>query len=140
MKKANKQNKIEELEGSYTTPHGMTVTLKRLTRMVQGVRFELEAELDDAAMARSPGDLWKKQMLSFHFETTDGQEIHSVNPRKKNYRDSLMTSDHRVIGNGKCIGVIPSSTCLRINHTALFWMHIRLQKWTEIRFPLDHRS
>ncbi|AUO08793.1 hypothetical protein C0638_20715 [Paenibacillus sp. lzh-N1] len=101
MKKANKQNKIEELEGSYTTPHGMTVTLKRLTRMVQGVRFELETELDDAAMTRSSGDLWKKQMLSFHFETTGGQEIHSVNPRKKNYRDSLMTSDRRVIGNGK---------------------------------------
>ncbi|URJ58043.1 hypothetical protein [Paenibacillus polymyxa] len=31
MKKANKQNEIEGLEGSYTTLHGMTVTLKRLT-------------------------------------------------------------------------------------------------------------
>lgn len=40
-------------------------------------------------------------MLSFHFETTDGEEIHSVNPRKTGYRDSLMTSGHRVIGNGK---------------------------------------
>jgi hypothetical protein len=101
MKEANKQNKIEEMAGSYSTPHGMTVTLKRLTRMVQGVRFELETELDDAAMARSPGGLWEKQMLSFHFETTDGEEIHSVNPRKMGYMDSLMTSDHRVIGNGK---------------------------------------
>ncbi|KAF6580611.1 DUF4179 domain-containing protein [Paenibacillus sp. EKM211P] len=101
MKEANKQKKIEELAGSYTTPHGMKVTLKRLTRMVQGVRFELETELDDRAMARSSGDLWKKQMLSFHFETTDGEEIHSVNPRKTGYMDSLMTSDHRVIGNGK---------------------------------------
>ncbi|CCC86428.1 hypothetical protein PPM_p0278 (plasmid) [Paenibacillus polymyxa M1] len=101
MKEANKQNNIEELAGSYTTPHGMTVTLKRLTRMVQGVRFELETELDDAAMARSPGDLWEKQMLSFHFETTGGKEIHSVNPRKRNYLDSLMTSDHKVVGNGK---------------------------------------
>ncbi|QDY82616.1 DUF4179 domain-containing protein [Paenibacillus polymyxa] len=101
MKEANKQNNIEELAGSYTTPHGMTVTLKRITRMVQGVRFELETELDDAAMARSPGDLWEKQMLSFHFETTGGEEIHSVNPRKWNYMDSLMTSDHKVVGNGK---------------------------------------
>ncbi|WP_253806699.1 hypothetical protein [Paenibacillus polymyxa] len=84
MKEANKQNNIEELAGSYTTPHEMAITLKRLTRMVQGVRFELETELDDAAMARSPRDLWRKQMLSFHFETTDGQENHSVNPRKKN--------------------------------------------------------
>lgn len=64
-------------------------------------RFELETELDDAAMTRSPGDLWEKQMLSFHFETTGGEEIHSVNPRKWNYMDSLMTSDHKVVGNGK---------------------------------------
>ncbi|MGG3508496.1 DUF4179 domain-containing protein [Paenibacillus lautus] len=101
MKEANRQTKIEELSGSYTTPHGMTVTLKRLTRMVQGVRFELETELDDTAMTRSPGDLWEKQMLSFHFETIEGEEIHSMNPRKLGYADSLMTFDHRVIGNGK---------------------------------------
>lgn len=100
MQKANRQTKIEELSGSYTTPNGMTVTLKRLTRMVQGVRFEIETELDDSAMGRSPGDLWEKQMLSFHFETIEGEEIHSVNPRKSGYMDSLMTSDHRVVGNG----------------------------------------
>jgi hypothetical protein len=101
MKEANKQTKIEELSGSYTTPNGMTITLNRLTRMVQGVRFELETELDDEAMARSPGDLWEKQMLSFHFETIEGEEIHSVNPRKMGYTHSLLTSDHRVIANGK---------------------------------------
>lgn len=101
MKEANKQTQIEKLTGSYTTPHGMTITLKRLTRMVQGVRFELETELDDTAMARSSGDLWEKQKLSFHFETMDGEEIHSVNPRKAGYKDSLMTSEHQVIGNGK---------------------------------------
>ncbi|MGQ3480184.1 DUF4179 domain-containing protein [Paenibacillus sp. TY11] len=101
MKEANRQTKIEKLSGSYTTPHGMTVTLKRLTRMVQGVRFEMETELDNKAMARSPRDLWENQMLSFHFETIEKKEIHSVNPRKKGYMDSLMTSDHRVIGNGK---------------------------------------
>lgn len=101
MKEANKQIKLKELSGSYTTPHGMTITLKRLTRMVQGVRFELETELDDEAMVRSPGDLWEKQMLSFHFETIEGEEIHSVNPRKMGYADSLMTSDRRVIANGK---------------------------------------
>lgn len=101
MKEANKQTKIEELSGSYTTPNGMTITLKRLTRMVQGVRFELETELDDEAMGRSPGDLWEKQMLSYHFETIEGEEIHSMNPRKMGYMNSLMTSDHRVIGNGK---------------------------------------
>jgi len=101
MKEANKQTQIEELSGIYTTPHGMTITLKRLTRMVQGVRFELETELDDTALARSPNDLWEKQKLSFHFETPEGEEIHSVNPRKSGYRDSLMTSEHQVIGNGK---------------------------------------
>lgn len=101
MREANQQTKIEELSGSYTTPHGMTVTLKRLTRMVQGVRFELETELNDAAMARSPGGLWEKQMLSFHFETIENEEIHSVNPRKMGYMDSLMATDHTVIGEGK---------------------------------------
>ncbi|HBU82220.1 MULTISPECIES: DUF4179 domain-containing protein [Paenibacillus] len=101
MREANQQTKIEELSGSYSTPHGMTVTLKRLTRMVQGVRFELETELDAAAMARSPGDLWKKQMLSFHFETIENEEIHSVNPRKMGYMDSLMSTDHAVIEEGK---------------------------------------
>ncbi|WP_025718499.1 hypothetical protein [Paenibacillus sp. 1-18] len=66
MKKANKQNKIEELAGSYTTPHGMTVTLKRLTRTVQGVRFELETELDDRAMASPPVIYGKRDVeLSF---------------------------------------------------------------------------
>ncbi|MDQ0171506.1 DUF4179 domain-containing protein [Paenibacillus tundrae] len=101
MKEANSKTTIEELSGSYTTPHGMTVTLKRLTRMVQGVRLELETELSDEAMARSPGDLWENQMLSFHFETMDKEEIHAVNPRKQGFMDSLMTSDHMVIGNGK---------------------------------------
>lgn len=101
MKEANRETKVEELSGSYTTPNGMTITLKRLTRMVQGVRFELETELDDRAMARSAGELWEKQMLSFHFETLENEEIHSVNPRKQWYKDSLMTSSHTVIGNGK---------------------------------------
>jgi hypothetical protein len=101
MKEANQQIKIEELSGSYSTPHGMTVTLKRLTRMVQGVRFELETELDAAAMARSPGDLWKKQMLSFHFETIENEEIHSVNSRKNGDMVSLMSTDYAVIGEGK---------------------------------------
>ncbi|WJH29542.1 DUF4179 domain-containing protein [Paenibacillus sp. CC-CFT742] len=54
MKEANSKTRVEELSGTYTTPHGMTVNLKRITRMVQGVRFELETELNDAAMARSP--------------------------------------------------------------------------------------
>ncbi|WP_054955175.1 DUF4179 domain-containing protein [Paenibacillus dakarensis] len=101
MKDANRQTRYEELSGSYTTPHGMTVTLKRLTRMVQGVRFELETELDKAALTRSPGDLWKNQTLSFHFETEEGEEIHSVNARKSEKKYSLMTSDHHVVGNGK---------------------------------------
>lgn len=101
MQEANRETKIEELSGSYTTPHGMTITLKRLTRMVQGVRLELETELNDTAMARSPGELWENQMLSFHFETIENEEIHSVNPRKMGYMDSLMTSSHTVIENGK---------------------------------------
>ncbi|WIV17364.1 DUF4179 domain-containing protein [Paenibacillus polygoni] len=101
MQEANRETKVEELSGSYTTPHGMTITLKRLTRMVQGVRMELETELNDTAMTRSPGELWKNQMLSFHFETIENEEIHSVNPRKMGYMDSLMTSSHTVIENGK---------------------------------------
>ncbi|MGG4128529.1 DUF4179 domain-containing protein [Paenibacillus illinoisensis] len=101
MKEANSKTRVEELSGTYTTPHGLTVHLKRITRMVQGVRFELETELDDAAMARSPGDLWEKQALSFHFENLDKEEIHSVNPRKLGYMDSLMTFDYSVIEKGK---------------------------------------
>lgn len=101
MKEANSKTRVEELSGTYTTPHGMTVNLKRITRMVQGVRFELETELDDAAMARSPGDLWEKQALSFHFENLENEEIHSVNPWKTGYMDSLMTSDYNVIEKGK---------------------------------------
>ncbi|MEN1986834.1 DUF4179 domain-containing protein [Paenibacillus hubeiensis] len=101
MTEANKMTRTEALSGSYTTPHGMTITLKQMTRMVQGVRFELETELDETAMNRSPGDLWIKQMLSFHFETMDHEEIHSVNPRKSGYMDSLMASDYTVIGHGK---------------------------------------
>ncbi|GAB6930939.1 hypothetical protein JCM10914A_49220 [Paenibacillus sp. JCM 10914] len=103
MREANKKTQIEELSGSYTTPHGMTVTLKSLTRMVQGVRLELETELDEVAMTRSPGDLWEKQMLSFHFETLQGEEIHSVNPRKSYYKDGRMTSEHKSIGHGKVL-------------------------------------
>lgn len=101
MKEANSKTQVEELSGTYTTPHGLTVNLKRITRMVQGVRFELETELDDAAMARSPGDLWENQTLSFHFENLKNEEIHSVNPRKSGYMDSLMTFDYSVIEEGK---------------------------------------
>ncbi|WP_051775680.1 DUF4179 domain-containing protein [Paenibacillus tyrfis] len=94
MTEAQKQTKITELQGEYTSPGGMTVRLKRLTRMVQGVRLELDTELSPEALIRSPGDLWQKQELIFHFEDAAGSEIHSVNTRKSPRRDSLMTQSH----------------------------------------------
>ncbi|WP_239551404.1 DUF4179 domain-containing protein [Paenibacillus elgii] len=94
MTEAQKQTRITELQGEYTSPGGMTVRLKRLTRMVQGVRLELDTELSPEALVRSPGDLWQKQELMFHFEDAAGSEIHSVNARKFPRRDSLMTLSH----------------------------------------------
>ncbi|MGF7049595.1 hypothetical protein J2T13_004116 [Paenibacillus sp. DS2015] len=94
MKEANKRTTVTPLEGSYITPNGMTVRLKRLTRMVQGVRLEIETELNEEALIRSSGELWKKQGLKFHFEDMEGSEIHSVNTRKVPHKDSLMTESH----------------------------------------------
>ncbi|WJH29541.1 hypothetical protein N6H13_01745 [Paenibacillus sp. CC-CFT742] len=45
--------------------------------------------------------MWEKQALSFHFENLENEEIHSVNPWKSGYMDSLMTSDYNVIEKGK---------------------------------------
>lgn len=97
MKEAKAKTTIVPLQGEYTSPDGMTVRLKRLTRMVQGVRLELETELSAEALARSPGDWWEKQGLKFHFETMAGEEIHSVNNNRKFPNiNSLMTfSEHR---------------------------------------------
>ncbi|NOU95907.1 DUF4179 domain-containing protein [Paenibacillus sp. LMG 31456] len=82
MKEANKKTTITPLKGSYTAPDGMTIRLKRLTRMVQGVRLELDTELSEEALARSPGELWKQQGLKFHLEDMQGGVIQSVNARK----------------------------------------------------------
>lgn len=91
MREANKKTKTTSLEGGYTSPDGMTVRLNRLTRMVQGVRLELDTELGEEALARSSGELWKKQKLRFHFADSGGNEIHSVNTSKTPHTDSLMT-------------------------------------------------
>lgn len=94
MKEANKKTTVTPLKGSYTAPGGMTVRLKSLTRMVQGIRLELDTELGEEALVRSPGELWKQQGLKFHFEDMQGDEIHSVNTRKGQHSDSLMTESH----------------------------------------------
>jgi hypothetical protein len=91
MTEANKQTTSTPLMGSYTSPDGLTVTLKRLTHMVQGVRFEFDTELSEEALNRSPGELWKQQGLKFHFEDSTGEEIHSVNARKLPSKDSVMS-------------------------------------------------
>lgn len=91
MTEANKQTTVTPLTGSYTSPDGMTVTLKSLTHMVQGVRFEFDTELSEEALSRSPDDLWKQQGLKFHFEDSSGEEIHSVNARKSSSKDSIMS-------------------------------------------------
>ncbi|WP_143089046.1 hypothetical protein [Paenibacillus sp. UNC496MF] len=65
--------------------------MKQLTRMVQGVRIELDTELSDEALRRSPNGLWQKQALSFHFEDKNGKEIHSVNTRKAPHMESLLS-------------------------------------------------
>ncbi|MEI7025959.1 DUF4179 domain-containing protein [Paenibacillus sp. y28] len=94
LTEANKKTTVLPLSGSYTSPDGMTVRLKRLTRMVQGVRLEIDTELSADALARSPGELWKEQGLRFHFENAAGEEIHSVNTRINPHMDSLMTQLH----------------------------------------------
>ncbi|RKN86209.1 DUF4179 domain-containing protein [Paenibacillus ginsengarvi] len=91
MKEAKKHTKETPFEGSYTSPDGMTIRLKRLTQMVQGVRLEMETQLSEEALSRSPGELWKKQMLKFHFEDAEENEIHSVNTTKTPHMDSLMS-------------------------------------------------
>ncbi|OMD42200.1 DUF4179 domain-containing protein [Paenibacillus odorifer] len=91
MTKANQQTTSAPLTGSYTSPDGLTVTLKRLTHMVQGVRFEFDTQLSEEALSRSPGELWKQQGLKFHFEDSTGEEIHSVNARKLPSKDSVMS-------------------------------------------------
>lgn len=91
MTKANEQTTSTPLTGSYTSPDGLTVTLKKLTHMVQGVRFEFDTELSDEALNRSPGELWKQQGVKFHFEDSAGEEIHSVNARKLPSKDSVMS-------------------------------------------------
>ncbi len=91
LREAKAQTVVIPLQGELTAKEGMTVRLKQLTRMVQGVRFELETELSSEAIVRSPGDLWKDQELSFHFEDESGEEIHSVNSRMMPHKDSLMS-------------------------------------------------
>jgi hypothetical protein len=91
MTEANKQTTSMPLTGSYTSPDGLTVTLKKLTHMVQGVRFEFDTQLSEEALTRSPGELWKQQGLKFHFEDRAGEEIHSVNVRKFPNRNSVMS-------------------------------------------------
>ncbi|MGE6226367.1 DUF4179 domain-containing protein [Paenibacillus chitinolyticus] len=98
LKEANKQTHITPLQGEYTSPDGMTVRLKRLTRMVQGVRLEFDTELSGEALKRSPGELWKEQKLSFHFEDLAGNEIHGVNTRKIPTMNSVMI-DGKTAGN-----------------------------------------
>ncbi|CAH1059547.1 DUF4179 domain-containing protein [Paenibacillus pseudetheri] len=92
MTEANKQTTSTPLMGSYTSPYGLTVTLKRLTHMVQGVRFEFDTELSEEALRRSPGKLWKQQGMKFHFEDSAGEEIQSVNPRKSPNKSFVMSS------------------------------------------------
>ncbi len=94
LKEAKKKTMVKPLNSSYTTPDGMTVRLKRLTRMVQGVRLELDTELSEEALIRSPGELWKQQDLKFHFGDMQGNEIHSVNTRKVPSKDSVMAGSH----------------------------------------------
>ncbi|WP_282942094.1 DUF4179 domain-containing protein [Paenibacillus sp. RC67] len=91
MKEAKAKTKVFPLQGEYITPDGMTIRLKRLTQMVQGVRLEMDTELSSDALLRSPDELWKQQGLKFHFETMEGEEIHSVNTRRFPHNDSLMT-------------------------------------------------
>ncbi len=98
LKEANKLTHIIPLQGEYTSPDGLTVHLKRLTRMVQGVRLEFDTQLSEEALKRSPEELWKEQKLAFHFEDLEGNEIHSVNSRKMPRTDSVMTSS-KIAGN-----------------------------------------
>ncbi|WP_159885600.1 DUF4179 domain-containing protein [Paenibacillus puerhi] len=92
LTEAKKQTRVSPIDQTFSYPAGMQVTLKRLTRTVQGVRLELDTRLSEEALVRSPGELWQKQGLRFHFEDEAGEEIHSVNSRKSPHMDSLQTS------------------------------------------------
>jgi hypothetical protein len=95
LHEAKAKTTVTPLEGSYPSPDGMTIRLKQLTRMVQGVRLEIDTELSTEALKRSPGELWKQQRLMFHFVDRKGNEIHSVNTRKNQHRNSLITESNR---------------------------------------------
>lgn len=90
LQEANKKTTVTPIEQIYTSPDGMTVTLKKIIRTATGVRLEIDTELSDEALNRSSGELWKEQRLKFHFEDQQGQEIHSVNTRKAWSYDRLI--------------------------------------------------
>ncbi|MCC3374022.1 DUF4179 domain-containing protein [Cohnella sp. REN36] len=89
LRKADSHTTASTLDLGYVAPDGLTVRLTKLTRMVQGIRLELDTELSEEAMLHSPGDLWRQMSLSFHFEDQKGREIHSVHTRKRNTKSKL---------------------------------------------------
>lgn len=106
IEQAHRATSTTIINKSYTSPSGMTITVKSLTWMVQGVRLEIDTQLSKEALSRSSDELWKNQRLMYHFEDIDGNEIHSVNTRKSPSQDSLISQSH-VPGNTP--GVMHSS-------------------------------
>ncbi|WP_458122003.1 hypothetical protein [Paenibacillus sp. Z6-24] len=83
--------------GNYTSPDGMSISLKRITWiritwMVQGVRLEWDTQLSKKALERSPGELWKEQEIRFHIEDRSGNHIVNVSSADPN--SNVLTSQH----------------------------------------------
>lgn len=95
LNKANKQTRIIPITGNYTSPDGMSISLKRITRMIQGVRLELDTQLSEKALKRSPGELWKEQEIRFHIEDDSGNHIINVSSADPN--PNVLTSRY-IIG------------------------------------------
>ncbi|GIP24321.1 DUF4179 domain-containing protein [Paenibacillus sp. J22TS3] len=98
LKETNKKMKVTPLLASYTSPDGMTIRLKKLTRTVTGVWLDIDTELSEEALSRSPGELWSQQLLKFHFVDQRGKEIESVNTRKQPFT-SFLVKEHQYPGN-----------------------------------------
>lgn len=68
-----------EMDQSYTTPAGLSVTAQRLVRTPTGALLQLETVLSDEAIKRSPAELSEKLALQFHLENEAGEEIGRIN-------------------------------------------------------------
>ncbi|WP_042199523.1 DUF4179 domain-containing protein [Paenibacillus camerounensis] len=68
-----------EMDQSYTTPGGLSITAQRLILTPTGALLQLETGLSDEASKHSPVELSEKLSLQFHLENEAGEEIGRIN-------------------------------------------------------------